>query len=84
MAVGGFILGLGAALIFSSLNIAELASAANQAGLNNVLSPDDAISISYWFVWTGVVLFPVGLAILAYGVGAQKSSPEIASTETGI
>lgn len=84
MAIGGFILGLGFALIFGSLNIAELAIAVNSAGLNEVIPLEDVISTSYWFVWTGVVLFPAGLAILAYGVGAQESTPKTAPTGTGI
>ena len=83
MAIGGAILGLGFALIFSSLNIAEIASAASQAGAGIILKPNDAISISFWLVITGIVLFPVGLGILAYGVGAQEPQPETTSTEAG-
>jgi hypothetical protein len=78
MAIGGFILGLGFALIFGSINIANLAYAVSAGGSS------DVISISYYFVWTGVVLFPIGLAILAYGVGARESSSQTISTETGI
>lgn len=84
MAVGGFFLGLGFALIFGSPNIASLAYGAASVGSSNVTSARDAFSISYWLVWTGVVLFPVGLGILVYGVGAQKSPPETVSTETGV
>lgn len=83
MAVGGFILGLGFAMIFGSPSIASLTYGADSVGSREVISVSDAFTISFWLIWAGVVLFAVGLAILAYGVGAQKSSPETASTETG-
>lgn len=84
MAVGGLILGLGAALIFVSSNIPNLVYGASEYGSSVGISMSDVFSISLWFIWTGIVLCPVGLAILAYGVGAQKSPPETASTETGV
>jgi branched-subunit amino acid ABC-type transport system permease component len=89
MAVGAFILGLGYAMVFGGPNIANIVYGANSVGSSAVISVSDAFSTSFWFVWMGIVLFPVGLAILAYGVGAQRSSPETsstepASTETGI
>jgi hypothetical protein len=89
MAVGAFILGLGYAMVSGGPSIASLVYGANSVGSSSVVSVNDAFSISFWLVWMGVVLFPIGLAILAYGVGVQKSSTETipretASTETGI
>jgi len=81
MAVGGFILGLGFGLIWSP-SIPNLVYGANSYGVNVGISLSEAISMSFWFLWAGIVLFPVGLAILVYGIGAQKSSPETASAET--
>jgi hypothetical protein len=84
MAVGGLILGLGFALIWEGPSIPSLIYEANSLGLSEAISVSDAFSVSFWFLWTGIVLFSVGLAILAYGIGAQKSLPETVSTETGI
>ena len=89
MGIGGLVLGLGFALIWGSPNIANLEYGASYNGFSTVISASDAFSISFWLLWAGFVLFPVGLAILAYGIGAQKSSPvpvstETASSETGI
>ncbi len=84
MAVGGFILGLGFALIFGSPNFGNLVYGAASIGASMPISVNDAFSVSYWLLWTGIVLFPVGLAILVYGIGAQKSPPKVVSTETDI
>ncbi|MGP8056168.1 MAG: hypothetical protein ACLP9K_00970 [Nitrososphaerales archaeon] len=81
MTIGGFILGLGFVLIWSP-SIPNLVYGANQYGASVGISVSQAISVSFWFLWAGIVLFPVGLAILVYGIGAQKSSPEPVSTET--
>ncbi len=82
MAVGGFILGLGFALIWGSPSVASLEYGAAYNSFGTVISVSEAFSISFWLLWAGFVLFPIGLAISAYGIGAQKSSPETASTET--
>lgn len=84
MAVGGLVLGLGFALIMGSSSIANLVYGQKSLGFGTAMSVSDAFSISFWLLWAGFVLFPVGVAILAYGVGAQKSSPETVSTETSV
>lgn len=84
MAIGGFILGLGFALIYGSPSIASIVYGADSVGSGAAISVSDAFSVSFWLVWAGFVLFPVGLGILAYGVGAQESPPETVSTGTGI
>ena len=82
MALGAFFAGLGYALIFGSPSIASLEYGAASVG-QSVISTGDAFSLSFWLFWAGIVLFPVGLAILAYGIAAQKS-PAAASIETSI
>jgi hypothetical protein len=77
MAVGAFFAGLGYALVFGSLSVASLATGATENGLRSVIPFSDAFSLSFWLFWVGIVLFPVGLAILAYGVGARESKTEI-------
>lgn len=84
MAVGGIILGLGFALVYGSPSIASIVYGANSVGSSAAISVSDAFSVSFWLLWMGFVLFPVGLGILAYGIGAQESSPETVPTETGI
>ncbi|MGD0145990.1 MAG: hypothetical protein ABSB53_03945 [Nitrososphaerales archaeon] len=82
MAIGAFILGLGFAMIWACPSIPNLVYEASTVGLGVGISVSDAIAISIWFLWTGILLLPSGLAILTYGIGAQKSPPKIGSTET--
>lgn len=84
MAVGGLVLGLGFALIWTGPSIPSLIYEAASLGFSEPISVSQAMSIGFWFIWTGIILFPVGLAILVYGIGAQKSPPEIVSPKTGI
>ena len=84
MAVGGLILGLGFALMWVGPSIPSLVYEANEIGFSEAISVSTALSVSFWFLWTGIVLFPVGLAILVYGVGAPKSPPETVSPEIGV
>lgn len=84
MAVGGLILGLGFALIWTGPSIPSLIYDANSLGFTEPISVSEAMSIGFWFIWTGIILFPVGLATLVYGIGAQKSPPETVSPEKGV
>jgi hypothetical protein len=83
MAVGGSILGLGFALILGGPSVANVVYGTDSVGLSAAISISDAFSISFWFLWAGFVMSPVGLAVLAYGVGARESSPKTISPETG-
>lgn len=81
MAVGGFILGLGIALVVGSPSIPQIVYNASVYNLKLGISISNSVSISFWLLWMGIALSPVGLMILAYGVGAEKSLPEAVPTE---
>jgi len=81
MAVGGFVLGLGYALVIGSSNIASLVYGANSVGGGAPISTGDAFSISFWLLCAGLILLPVGAAVLIYGVAAQRSPPAAVSAE---
>jgi len=82
MAIGALFAGLGYALVFSSTNIPSLVYGANQVGTSTVISIDSAFAIAFTLFWAGVVLLPVGLAILGYGIAGRESSPSATSTQT--
>jgi hypothetical protein len=71
-------------LVFGSSSIPNLVYGLVQIGSSSTISLSAAFSVAFWLLWTGIVLFPLGLAILAYGVGAQKSSTETVPTEPGL
>ncbi len=83
MAVGGFILGLGYALVIGSPSIANLVYGDNSVGGSPPMSVNEAFSLSIWLLWAGFVLLPAGAAVLIYGAAAQKPAPETVSAETG-
>jgi len=82
MAIGALFAGLGYALVFGSTNIPSLVYGANQVGTTTVMSVDSAFTIAFTLFWAGVVLLPVGLAILVYGIAGRESSPSATSTQT--
>ena len=81
MAVGGFVLGLGYALLIGSANIANLIYGGNTVGGGAPLSTGDAFTISFWLLCAGLVLLPVGAAVLIYGIAAQRSPPAAVPAE---
>ena len=82
MAVGGFLAALGYALVFGGPSLANLVYGANSFGGSEPISVADAFSASFWLVWTGIVLFPVGVATFAYAIGAKESSRRTEQLET--
>ena len=81
MAVGGFVMALGYALVIGSSSIANLVYGANSVGGGAPISTGDAFTISFWLLCAGLVLLPVGVAVLIYGVAAQRSPPAAVSAE---
>ena len=75
MAVGGFVMALGYALIMGSPSIASLVYGANSVGGGAPISTGDGFTISIWLLGAGLVLLPVGVAVLVYGA-ATKAPPE--------
>lgn len=74
-------MGLGYAFIFGGPSIASLEYEANVVGVG-IISISAAFSIAFTLFWAGVVLFPVGLAILVYGIAAKEPSPLAVSAQT--
>jgi hypothetical protein len=84
VAIGGLILGLGVTLIWVGSGLPSLIGGASQLGLTEPISLSAAFSDAFWFALTGLILFPVGLAILLYGIVTKKSPPETVSPKTGV
>ena len=78
MAVGGSVMALGYALVIGSPSIANLVYGANSVGGGAPITTGDAFTISIWLLWAGLVLLPVGAAVLIYGA-ATKAPPEAAA-----
>jgi len=79
MAIGALFAGLGYALIFGGPNLPSLIYGAIQSDVSPPISINSAFNIAFTLFWAGVVLFPVGLAILVYGIAVHESPPPAAS-----
>jgi len=80
MAVGGFVMTLGYALVIGTSSIANLVYGANSVGGGAPISTGDAFTISFWLLWAGLVLLPAGAAVLIYGA-ATKVPPEASALD---